>query len=122
MKPQTVLEMVFGIVIMIIGVAFFSIIMSNFIEIFTSFDQNLGITEESFELHNWLTLLTRFRDYKPMPISIYRSINEHFKHYWSNNRLSEVQDNNEFINALPRSIKRGIVIHYLFDDVFYNFR
>jgi len=29
---------------------------------------------------------------------------------------------NEFINALPRNVKRGIVVHYLFDDIFYNFR
>jgi hypothetical protein len=33
-----------------------------------------------------------------------------------------VQKDNEFINALPSSIKRGIIVHYLFDDIFYNFR
>lgn len=29
---------------------------------------------------------------------------------------------NEFIHILPSSIKSGIIVHYLFDDVFYNFR
>jgi hypothetical protein len=69
-----------------------------------------------------MTLLTRFRENKPLPNSLYRQINQHFKYFWTNNRLSQVQKDNEFINALPRSIKRGIIVHYLFDDVFYNFR
>ena len=68
-----------------------------------------------------MTLLTRFRD-KPLPNSLYRQINQHFKYFWQNNRLSQVQKDNEFINALPRQIKRGIIVHYLFDDIFYNFR
>jgi len=69
-----------------------------------------------------MTLLTRFRENKPLPNSLYRQINQHFKYYWLNNRLSQVQKDNKFINALPRSIKRGIVVHYLFDDIFFNFR
>ena len=48
-----------------------------------------------------MTLLTRFRD-KPLPNSLYRQINQHFKQYWGQNRLSQVQKDNEFINALPR--------------------
>jgi len=26
------------------------------------------------------------------------------------------------MKGLPRSIKRGIIVHFLFDDLFYNFR
>lgn len=81
----------------------------------------MGNEEQTFDLHNWMTLLTRFRD-KPLPNSLYRQINQHFKYFWQNNRLSQVQKDNEFINALPRQIKRGIIVHYLFDDIFYNFR
>lgn len=29
---------------------------------------------------------------------------------------------NEYLNALPRSIKKSVMVHYLFDDVFYKFR
>ena len=68
-----------------------------------------------------MILLTRFRENRPLPTSLYRQINSHFKYYWANNRLTHVK-NNEFIKTLPRSIKKGIVVHYLFDDIFYNFR
>ena len=73
-------------------------------------------------MHNWLTLLARFRENKPLPNKLYRQINEHFRYYWINNRLTQVDRDNEFINALPGSIKRSIIVHYLFDDIFYNFR
>lgn len=110
------------IMIMLSGVAFFSFIMGSFIEIISNFNENLGVEEKTFELHNWITLLTRFRENKPLPNSLYKQINEHFKYYWTNNRLEQVQKSNEFLNTLPRSIKRGIIVHYLFDDIFYNFR
>jgi len=86
--PITNLEKVVGICIMLAGVAFFSFIMSSFIEIISTFNQNLGVEEQTFELHNWMTLLTRFRENKPLPNSLYRQINQHFKYFWSNNRLS----------------------------------
>ena len=122
LSPVTNIEKVLGVFIMLAGVGFFSFVMSSFIEIISNFNRNLGVVEETFELHNWMTLLTRFRENKPLPNSLYRQINQHFKYFWTNNRLKQVQKDNEFINALPSSIKRGIIVHYLFDDIFYNFR
>ena len=29
---------------------------------------------------------------------------------------------NEFFVMLPHSVKRALVVHFLFDDIFYNFR
>jgi len=31
-------------------------------------------------------------------------------------------DNNNFHHMMPPQIKRGLLIHYLYDDIFYNFR
>jgi len=120
--PISNVEKIMGIIIMLAGVAFFSFVMSSFIEIISNFSRNLGPEEETFEMHNWMTLLTRFRENKPLPNSLYRQINQHFKYLWNNNRLKQVNKDNDFINALPSSIKRGIIVHYLFDDIFYNFR
>jgi hypothetical protein len=33
-----------------------------------------------------------------------------------------MEKDNNFIDQLPKSISTGIIVHYLFDDVFYNFR
>ena len=88
--PISNTEMILSIFIMLAGVGFFSFIMGSFIEIISTFNQNLGVEEQTFELHNWMTLLTRFRDNRALPNSLYRQINQHFKYYWANNRLSQV--------------------------------
>ncbi len=95
--PISDIEKVLAIFIMLGGVGFFSYVMSSFIDIIQTFNPELGATtEEKFELHNWMTLLTRFRENKPLPNLIYRQINEHFKYYWANNRLEQVQKTNEY--------------------------
>lgn len=43
--PITNLEKVVGICVMLAGVGFFSFIMSSFIEIISTFNQNLGVEE-----------------------------------------------------------------------------
>lgn len=45
LSPQSRHEMIFGIFIMLAGVAFFSYIMGSFIEIISTFNQNLGNEE-----------------------------------------------------------------------------
>lgn len=73
--PITNTEKIIVIFIMLAGVGFFSFVMSSFIEIISTFNRNLGVEEETFELHNWMTLLTRFRENKPLPNTLYRQIN-----------------------------------------------
>lgn len=88
--PISNVEKILTIFIMLAGVGFFSFVMSSFIEIISTFNRNISESHEAaekFELHNWLTLLTRFRENKPLPNSLYRQINQHFKYYWTNNRL-----------------------------------
>lgn len=65
--PVSTLEMIFGIFIMLCGVAFFSFIMSSFIEIISNYDKKMGAIDKGTELHNWMTLLTRFTNNKPLP-------------------------------------------------------
>ncbi len=120
--PISDYEMLIGIVVMLMGVAFFSYIMGSFIEIISNYDKMLGPQDQSGELHNWMSLLTRFTNNRPLPKNLIAQIDNHFQHFWAHNRLSCISKNNEYLNALPRSIKRSIMVDYLFDDVFYKFR
>lgn len=106
--PVSQIEMLFGMVIMLCGVAFFSYIMGSFIEIIANYDKKMGTVDHATELHNWITLLTRFTNNKPLPKSLVSQIENHFDHYWDNDRLSVISKSNEFLNALPRSIKRDV--------------
>jgi len=69
-----------------------------------------------------MKLLTRYRNTQPLPDALMKQIHSHFKYYWANNRIRQVQRDNDFMILLPTSIKRAIIVHFLFDDIFYNFR
>jgi potassium voltage-gated channel Eag-related subfamily H protein 8 len=111
--PVSQIEMLFGILIMLCGVAFFSYIMGSFIEIISNYDKKMGVVDKGTELHNWMTLLTRFTNNKPLPKSLINSIDNHFAYYWANDRLSCISKKNEYLNALPRSIKRNVILPIL---------
>lgn len=82
----------------------------------------MGVVDKGTELHNWMTLLTRFTSNKPLPKSLINQIDNHFSYYWANDRLASISPDDEYMNALPRSIKRTIMTNYLFEDIFYRFR
>jgi potassium voltage-gated channel Eag-related subfamily H protein 8 len=42
------------------GVAFFSYIMENFMEIINNYNEKMGFTEHSEELNEWIVSLERF--------------------------------------------------------------
>ena len=110
-----------GIFVMLCGVAFFSYIMGNFIEIITNYDQKMGVIDHGKDLHNWLTMLSRFTNNKPLPRKLALKIEASFAYYWANDRLSIAPDDS-FMSHLPRVIKRSIVTNYIYQDVFYKFR
>jgi hypothetical protein len=64
--PISNLERIIAIFIMLCGVAFFSYIMGSFIAIISNYDQKMGVIDKGTELHNWMTLLTRFTSNKPL--------------------------------------------------------
>jgi hypothetical protein len=107
---------------MILGVTFFSYIMGNFIDIISNYDEKKGNIDKSTDLNNWLTLLTRFTNHKPLPAPLVNKIESHFMFFWAHNRLAHISREDHFMAALPRSIKRAIMISYLFQDIFFQFR
>ena len=120
--PVSNVERIVSIFIIIWGVTFFSYIMGNCIEIISNYDKKKGIQEKSHDLNNWLTLLTRFTNHKPLPAHLVNKIESHFAFFWSNNRLANISKDDPFMATLPRSIKRAIMINYLFKDIFFRFR
>ena len=79
---------------MLLGVAFFSFIMSAFIEIISNYDRKMGDDAANREaaLHNWLTLVTRFHGSdggsgKPLPKYLAETVEKHLSYHWEHNRL-----------------------------------
>jgi hypothetical protein len=57
--PQSNVERIIAVFVMLCGVAFFSYILGNFIDIIQNYDMKKGDDKES-KLTNWLLLMTRF--------------------------------------------------------------
>jgi len=88
--PQTNFEKVVGIIIMILGIAFFSYIMGNFNDVLINYDKKMGIQDKGSDLQVWMTSLSKFTNNKPLPQSLVKQIDEHFKYFWKNDRLSSL--------------------------------
>jgi potassium voltage-gated channel Eag-related subfamily H protein 8 len=58
--PTNSKERIISIIIQFGGVAFFSYIMGNFIEIISNYDKKMGVVDMSSDLNSWMFSLTRF--------------------------------------------------------------
>lgn len=59
---QSDIEKCIAMVVMFAGVGFFSYIMGEFIQIIQTFNADFSPQDRTFELNNWMKLLTRFRN------------------------------------------------------------
>ena len=120
--PISNMERILAVIIMLGGVAFFSYIMGNFIEIITNYEKKMGVVDKSGNLHNWFVLLTRFTNNQPLPKSLSYQIEQNFSYYWKEDRLACLNTDDHYLEALPRKIKSQIMTVYLFSDVFIQFK
>ena len=116
--PISNFERITAVIIMLGGVAFFSYIMGNFIEIISNYDSKMGMVDKSAELHNWLILLQRYTKDNPLPKPFTTQIEQCFSYYWTNDRMACFNTEENYLEPLPRKIKNQIVIVYLFEDIF----
>jgi potassium voltage-gated channel Eag-related subfamily H protein 8 len=67
--PISNLEMILAVVIMLGGVAFFSFIMGNFIDIISNYDKKMGSPDRMPLLNTWIISLERFNTGTPLRMS-----------------------------------------------------
>lgn len=68
--PISNVEMIITSLVMLGGVAFFSYIMSNFIEILSNYDAKMGTLDKSDDLSDWIISLERFMNKANRNISV----------------------------------------------------
>jgi len=81
----------------------------------------MGIVDKSADLQTWITSLTKFTNNQPLPRDLIQKIDEHFKFFWKNDRLSTLTPNDKYLQQMPKPLKQEL-IRYLFDDIFSLFR
>ncbi|EAR82348.1 cation channel family protein (macronuclear) [Tetrahymena thermophila SB210] len=117
--PQSNNEKIVGIIIMILGIAFFSYIMGNFTDVLTS-QKKLGEGFKSSDLQRWLTSLSKFNS-KPLPQSLVQKIDDHFNYFWKHDRLCDLKKDDKYLLSMPKPVRKDL-INYLFYDIYKLFR
>ena len=116
-------ERIIAVPILMIGVAVFSFIMGQFIEILMNYNSLWAVGNRK-DLSKWIALLSRFNNGKPLNKSLITKIENFFEYYWNNNKLAALQTDadNRFMDELPSSVQAQVFIDYLFTDFLYKYR
>ena len=77
---------------------------------------------ERYKMLFWLMRLTRFREGKPIPKEFKDKLLQHLNHFLLKDRIHMIEEGDLFLNILPRPLKKAILIGYIYDDVFSDFR
>ena len=123
-NPKSETERIITTFILLIGVACFSYIMGQFIEILMNFQQVTADNEDSENLSKWLGLLAHFNKNRPLSKDMTKRFEQYFEYYWQHDKNYAIQsdDDKRFMKELPKHIRRDIYKEFLFKDFIYLFR
>ena len=119
--PLSIMEKIFGSIIQIFGVTFFSILMNKFQDIVVSIKgQNEGFNEQ--KLQQWFYLIRRIKNQPngsglDIDVNLKKEIESHFRYYWDQDRREVLLEKKEYFDAIPHWIQEHIMTTFLFDDI-----
>ena len=119
-NAQNDYEKIFGIIIMLLGVAIFSYVMSEFSDQINIYNQTFGDMNKSENLQNWLYLMNKYDKNRPVDNELIFKIEKDFKFFWKNDRTKSIEKNDRFLINLPKDIKIKLV-DYFWKDIFDKF-
>lgn len=123
-NPKSEVERIATTMILLVGVATFSYIMGQFIEILLQLENVTADNEDSENLSKWLGLLAHFNKNHPLPKEMTMRFETYFEYYWANDKNYAIKDDADqrFMSELPNHIQNNIYRRFLFADFLYLFR
>lgn len=118
--PVSQLERIITVIVMLGGVAFFSYIMGNFIEIIANYEQKLGLGDKSDDLEYFLISMQRFTNNTPITRQMMETVYLHQQYFWANDRIGTLSSNEDF-KQIPTYIIETVITQHLFYDIFQTF-
>ena len=122
--PKSDFERVLCAIILLFGVAIFSYIMGNFINILQQYQAlNQGL-DEGDELARFFGLIRKFNDNVPLKISLKEQIERHFDYKWINDKNQSIDDEQEkaILEQLPVEVINKIFAEFLFSNFIHTFQ
>ena len=122
MRPISNSERIITAFIFLVGVAAFSFIMGNFIDMLMEFKTVTAENEDHSGLSKFFSLLARFNSGHPLPKEMRRRIEKYFEYFWARdlNYAMKSEADQRFISELPKEIRIS-VSRNPYNIVFYPF-
>jgi potassium voltage-gated channel Eag-related subfamily H protein 8 len=116
--PKSDFERVLCAIILLFGVAIFSYIMGNFINILDQYNNLNSDLDEGDELARFFGLIRRFNENVPLKITLKEQIERHFDYKWINDKNQAIDDESEreMLEQLPVEVINKIYGDFLFSD------
>lgn len=116
--PKSDFERILCAIILLFGVAIFSYIMGNFINILDQYNNLNSDLDEGDELARFFGLIRRFNENVPLKISLKEQIERHFDYKWINDKNQAIDDEHEreMLEQLPVEVINKIYGDFLFSD------
>ncbi len=108
--PISKIERMTASFILLIGVALFSFIMGNFIEILLSYKTITADNNESEELTKWMNVLSKFSKSKRLSKDMIKKLETYFEYFWQRDRnfATKGEEGQRFMSELPKEIRRKV--------------
>ena len=114
--PKSEIERGIMTFILLIGVACFSWIMAQFIDILLAVQGVTSENEDSEMMARWMLLLKNFNNNKPLPPEMTQKFETYFAYFWKNDKnyaIASEEDQN-LMRELPLDIQANIYKDFLF--------
>lgn len=123
-SPRSDFERILCAIILLFGVAIFSYIMGNFINILDQYQNLNSDLDEGDELARFFGLIRRFNDNVPLKLSLKEQIEKHFDYKWINDKNQAIDDQAEkdMLDQLPVEVINKIYGNFLFTDFVQSFQ
>lgn len=122
-SPRSEFERILCSAILLFGVAIFSYIMGNFIEILEKIQQLNEDLDDGDKLTRFFGLLQRFNGNKSINIELRQSIEKFFDYKWNNDRNMAIDDKAEkdLLDQLPPEVQDKLISGFLFNQFLSKF-
>ena len=110
LRPISNSERLITALIFLVGVAAFSFIMGNFIDMLMEFKTVTAENEDHSGLSKFFSLLARFNSGHPLPKDMRRRLEKYFEYFWARdlNYAMKSEADQRFISELPKEIKISV--------------
>lgn len=117
-NPRGDLERLICAFVLLIGVAVFSYVMGNFIEILDQFKNFHKELDDGDNLSRFFGTITSFNNMKPIDVEFKNSVENYFDYRWCRDKLMAFENDDEMnlFDQLPDEIKLNIYSDFLFVD------